>query len=192
MEGVYKWIVFPQNKGNEAGALNRYYGLFENGELKIRGIELRRHDSPKIVRDLQKEALDILSEANNSEEFKDKIPDVISVLKAYSKRLSNGGYPLKDLILRKRISKELGEYSQFNDQVAALTQLVNEGVSLRPGEKIRYILCDSSRNYRKRVRVAELIEGNEGYDVKRYLEILARATESLLMPFGYTMERADG
>jgi DNA polymerase elongation subunit (family B) len=112
IEGVYKWIVFPRNKGNTSGALNRYYGLFDNGELKIRGIELRRHDSPKIVRDMQNDALKILSTANNSEEFRENIPSVIETLKDYARILMNGDYPLEDLLLTKRVSKGLHEYEQ--------------------------------------------------------------------------------
>lgn len=192
IEGVYKWIVFLRNKGNNAGALNRYYGLFENGELKIRGIELRRHDSPQLVRDLQNDSLKILSTANNSKEFIEKIPAVIGTLKQYARKIICGDYPLEDLVLTKRVSRGLYEHEQFNDQVAALTQLVDEGVSIHPGEMIRYILCDNSRNHKKRVKIAELIDGNEEYDVNRYVEVLARGVESMLQPFGYDMKRLLG
>jgi hypothetical protein len=37
----------------------------------------------------------------------------------------------------------------------------------------------------KRVKVAELIEGNEEYDVGKYQELLLRSGEALLAPFGY-------
>jgi len=190
LEGVYKWIVFPPNKGNEAGALNRYYGLFEDGELKVRGIELRRHDSPQIIRDLQRDALKTLSSARNSKEFLEKIPAVLDVLKRYARSIEDGEYPLKDLILTKRISRGLYEYEQFNDQVAALRQLKDEGVDLHAGEMVRYMICDSgSKDYRKRVKLLELLEGDEKYDTNRYLEIAARAVESILLPFGYGMEK---
>ncbi|MEA3559238.1 MAG: DNA polymerase domain-containing protein, partial [Candidatus Thermoplasmatota archaeon] len=39
VDAIYKWMVFLPNKMNGAGALNRYFGLGENGEMKFRGIE---------------------------------------------------------------------------------------------------------------------------------------------------------
>ena len=39
-EGKYKWIAFVYSKVNNAlPVANRYFGVFEDGCLKIRGIE---------------------------------------------------------------------------------------------------------------------------------------------------------
>lgn len=46
LEGRYGWIVFLPNKSNGAGALNRYYGVLRNGELKVRGVEMRMSNTP--------------------------------------------------------------------------------------------------------------------------------------------------
>jgi hypothetical protein len=35
------------------------------------------------------------------------------------------------------------------------------------------------------VKVAELLEGNERYDAAKYIELLLRAGEGMLSPFGY-------
>lgn len=42
----------------------------EDGTLKVRGIDLRRHDTPEIVRKCQADLLPILSHAHNSDEFR--------------------------------------------------------------------------------------------------------------------------
>ena len=77
----------------------------------------------------------------------------------------------------------------FNDRVAALTQLVGEGVDVHPGETIRYVVLNhSSRDPQRRVRVLELIEGDEQYDKQEYLRYLLRLADSILRPFGYTEE----
>src|SRR5204862_203744 len=49
LEGRYKWIVFLPCKTTGVGALNRYYGLFQDDEFKLRGIELRKHDTPEFI-----------------------------------------------------------------------------------------------------------------------------------------------
>jgi hypothetical protein len=47
LEGVYKWLRFCPSKTDPlSGVPNRYFGAFTNGELKIRGLALRRRDTP--------------------------------------------------------------------------------------------------------------------------------------------------
>src|SRR2546427_4977681 len=41
-EGIYKWVVFLNSKIDpRVPVLNRYYGIFQDGTLKVRGIDLR-------------------------------------------------------------------------------------------------------------------------------------------------------
>jgi DNA polymerase elongation subunit (family B) len=186
LEGVYKWLVFLPAKTTGVGALNRYYGLFNNGELKVRGIDLRKRDTPELMRKVQRDMLKVMSKANNSAEFLDRLPECIGILKRYHDMIRSGDCELEDLIITKRISRTLEDYRQFNDQVAALKQLRRLGFKVHPGEKIRFVICDSStKEPTKRVKVAELLEGNERYDAAKYIELLLRAGEGMLSPFGY-------
>src|SRR3989442_4533167 len=84
-ECIYKWVVFLNSKIDpRVPVLNRYYGIFQDGTLKVRGIDLRRHDTPGIVRQCQEEMLGVFSEANNSSEFKLLIPKALKVLERYA------------------------------------------------------------------------------------------------------------
>ncbi len=184
LEGKYRWLVFLPNKANGAGALNRYYGLFDTGELKVRGIFLRKGDTPELLRKAQKDMLDVFSRADNSGEFRTRIPEAIAALKNHADRLKSGGCSLDELIISKRISRELADYRQHNDQSEALRQLHAEGLSMLPGQKVRYVLTEGHT-----VRVADLLEENEACDVPRYMGLLCRAGEDLLLPFGYSEEK---
>ena len=75
--GIYKWIVFLPRGSDHTGALNRYYGLFENGEMKIRGLELRRSDMPQLISDAQMDMLKVMARANDIAELLALIPEVI-------------------------------------------------------------------------------------------------------------------
>ena len=186
-EGTYRWIVFLPSRAAGVGALNRYYGAFENGELKVRGIESRRSDSPEIVKEMQSEMLTLLAGAADVREFRDTIPAALEILSDYVEAVRSGTVPLRRLLLRRRISKSIEDYEQFNDGLAALVQLRREGATLFPGETVRYIVTEGgSRDYRTRVRVEPLISGDEEYDDEAYVELLVRATETLFLPFGYT------
>jgi DNA polymerase elongation subunit (family B) len=189
LEGIYKWLVFLPNKTTGVGALNRYYGLFQDDTLKIRGIDLRKRDTPKLMKDAQADMLKALSKAGCSKEFIERLPECVGILKRYHDKIRDGDCALEDLVITKRISKTLEDYSQENDQVAALKQLKKRGFRVNPGEKIRFVICDSStKDCTKRVKVAELLDGNEKYDAGKYIELLLRSGAGMLVPFGYDEE----
>ncbi len=191
IEGYYHWIVFLPNKSTGVGALTRYYGLLDTGKFKVRGIELRQRSTPKLYIRFQEELLDALVSAKTKKElFRVAESDVLKVVRKYAALILSGKCDTHDLVFASRVTRTLKEYRVFNDRVAALTQLTSEGVEVHPGETVRYVILDhGSRNPDKRVRVLELIEGDEQYDRQEYLKYLFRTAASLLRPFGYTEKR---
>jgi DNA polymerase elongation subunit (family B) len=185
--------VFLPNKSNGVGALNRYYGVMTNGKLKVRGIETRRSDMPRLISDLQEAMLGKLAEAKTASEFYLKIPEAIGVLREYTRKVLDDECELSDLIFKTHVSRGLDEYRQFNNQNAAMKQMRKEGIETLPGQSIRYIITDhKSRSYQEWVIISELTDENTQYDRAKYYEYLLRAAESILLPLGYTEERLDG
>jgi DNA polymerase elongation subunit (family B) len=192
VEGHYKWIVFLPSKQTGVGALNRYYGIFKNGEIKVRGIELRQRNTPKFLKEIQNKILEVFSDANNSKEFKEKIPGAINVLQEYAKKIIRGELDLSTLVFKNRISKDISEYKVNNLVKSALLQMRDLGITLEPGQSIRYIVKDEhSRNYKNRVCIVELISGKEKIDVDFYLRHIAKCGESMLVPFGYKIDKLE-
>ncbi len=181
MDGMYNWIVFLPNITTGVGALNRYYGVFENGEIKIRGIALRKHDTTTIVRELQQEMLDRLAMCKDSKEFIATIPEVLDIVGHYVETIRSGSVPLEKLVITKRVSKEVEEYTQNNESLEALRQMKRNGFSVPPGEAIEYVMLSGE----ERVKVAKFLDGDEAYDPEKYVEMALRAASELLVPFGY-------
>src|SRR5207244_13587779 len=103
-EGQYKSIVFLNSKTDpEAPVLNRYYVIFQDRTLKVRGIDVRRHDTPRIVEKCQSQMLAILKEADNSREFQALIPQVLNTLREYASKLRSGVVPIEELIITKNL-----------------------------------------------------------------------------------------
>ncbi|MFZ0514441.1 MAG: DNA polymerase domain-containing protein, partial [Candidatus Nitrosopolaris sp.] len=78
-ESIYKWIVFVHSKIKNHHNLpvpNRYFGVFEDGILKLRGIEERRHDTPPLLSRCQSEILELMATGNNINEVKTLMPKV--------------------------------------------------------------------------------------------------------------------
>ena len=116
----------------------------------------------------------------------DRLPAAIEVVKTYAARILEGKCNPTDLAITTRISRSLDRYRVFNDQVAALELMAREGVEVNPGESVRYVILNHrSKTPVERVKLAELINGAEKYDRRRYFELLLRMGESILRPFGY-------
>ncbi len=192
LKGEFRWLVFLPNKSNGTGALNRYYGMMKNGKLKVRGIEMLRSDSPRVISDLQEAMLGVLAGAKSASEFYIKLPEAIQVLREYMRKVMENKCVLSDMIFETRVSRGCDDYRQFNDRAAALRQYREEGVDIQAGQCVRYIITDHrSKSYQKRVIIPELADGDTRYDGAKYCEYLLRAAESILLPFGYTEERLD-
>jgi DNA polymerase elongation subunit (family B) len=197
VEGVYKWIVFLPCKGSGVGALNKYYGAMEDGSLKVRGIELRRRDSPEFLKAAQRDMLDVLARASGPEEFVELVPEALRALRARADLIRAGDVDPRELLFSTSASKEVDEYQQLNLTAAALKQLRLEGVEGQPGQSVQYVVTDaSSRKWQQKVLVKERLDLFEGYDVRHYLRALARVGESLLLPLGWdehrVMDALDG
>jgi DNA polymerase elongation subunit (family B) len=189
LEGHYKWIVFLPSKITRVGALNRYYGLFYNGEIKTRGIELRQNNFPKYMKNMQKDMLRVFSKANNSKEFIKNIPHALDVILDYGFKIIKGKINHRNLVFTIRISKDINEYKVNNLVKSALIQLKKSKIKIKPGQSIRYIVQDEKSNhYSERVCIIENLDIERRIDIDFYLRQLAKCGESILMPFGYKIE----
>jgi DNA polymerase I len=185
-KGVYRWIAFlPSKMRSEVPVLNRYFGVFQNGKIKARGVECRRHDTPKIVSKCQEEMLTILSEATDAESVSTKVPQALQVLKRYSDSICSHTVSVDDLVIAKNLSKNPADYDVNIVQSLAAEQLMKEGLHIAAGQRIRYVITGHDDRYRRRGVAAQLADSGIEYDVEKYLDILISAACTLLTPFGY-------
>jgi DNA polymerase-2 len=182
-EGIYKWIVFLSSKtDSKVGVLNRYYGIFEDGTLKVRGIDLRRHDTPDIVRRCQNEMLKILTQARDSNEFRLLIPQALKVLEKFVRSLRNGSTPMEDLVIVRNLSKNPDEYTHQVPQAIAARQLISQGGSVHAGQQVSYILTIDQACT---AIPPEIVDEGTVYDSGRYVDLLCSSAANLLLPLGY-------
>jgi len=192
VEGKYRWIVFlPSKVLEEVPVLNRYYGVFENGKIKIRGIEARRGDTPKFISEAQMEMIRTLANATNLEDFLSKIP-CVEILRRYAQKLISNEIKIEDLLITKKLSKNPSDYNRSVFQAIAAKQLEKAGFEVSAGQIVRYLIVDSkSKNVNGRVLVAELLKATVHCDVQKYLGMLVSAGETLLGVFGYGKDRIN-
>jgi DNA polymerase elongation subunit (family B) len=188
-EGIHKWIAFIHSKQNDILPVpNRYFGVYEDGTLKVRGIEARRHDTPVFFRKFQQEVLEIMSEGNNINEVKALLPKVVDIYHKYVQLLKENKVPLDELAFTKRLSKDSNNYQNRNAVEAnVLTKLNSHGKYLKAGEILQYVIVDyyqKTRPKNNRAIPIEMIDERTSYDIKRYIELLTEACNSVTEPFG--------
>ncbi|MEM2249704.1 MAG: DNA polymerase domain-containing protein [Candidatus Bathyarchaeia archaeon] len=191
VEGKYRWIVFlPSKIMPEVPVLNRYYGVFEDGKIKMRGIEARRSDTPAFIENAQVEMIRVLSGANNYNDFVGRIPEALRVLRKEAERLIAGDVDVYDLFISKRLSKHPEEYAHDVFQAIAARQLMAAGFDVYPGQTVQYVIVDAdNKNPNNRVRAAQLLGSKPHFDVQKYLDMLLEAGETLFSVFGYDLDR---
>jgi DNA polymerase-2 len=182
LESVYRYVVFlPSKQSPEVPVPNRFFGVPEDGsDIKIRGLECRRHDTAPIVARMQREALAVVAEAHDYESYCRKMEDAREVLQRYLERVENGTAPIEELVVRRRMTRPPEAYKQSSATAIAARQLDRSGVPLRPGEMIEYIITKADSNcVDDRYRAFTLWEGWHGYDVAEYQRALREAFKPL-------------
>ena len=181
LEGVYRWVAFlPSRVEPRVTVANRYFGAFEDGSLKIRGIEARRHDTPRFIKDTQLGMLERLAEGDGIDGFRQAVPAAIDYAAERLQALRTGQAPLRELVVSHRLSREPAEYVARTAAARVARQLTEAGIVLSPGEMLRFLLVPGP----EKARAWELLHEPVPYDRQAYTELFLRAVESLLMPVG--------
>lgn len=179
LEGVYRWVAFlPSRTEPRVAAANRYFGAFEDGTVKVRGIEARRRDTPAYIKETQLAMLDILAEGKDIAGFRAALPHAVAYARRRLTALQRGDVPLSELVVTHRLSRQPGEFTVRTNAARVAAALTRKGVTLSPGEKLRFILVPGP----EKAYPWELIDREIPYDRKAYSELLLRAVESVLMP----------
>lgn len=187
-EGLYNWIAFlPSKIYNGLPVINRYFGVFKNGEIKIRGIEARKHDTPEFIKRCQLKMLKVMAKYPNSTQVRENISDALNVLVKHVKMLGDRQVHIEDLIINKRLSKNGSDYKKDIIQAIVSRQLAKHGNNLNAGQSISYIITDFyNSNPEKRAIPIDLINSSTEYDVRKYSEMLIDSANTILNPFGLT------
>lgn len=182
LDGVYKWVAFlPSRRDKRIAVPNRYFGVFQDGEIKTRGIETRRHDTPAFIRDAQMQVLEILAQACDVGGAQANLPKIRDVIREKQNDLRCGRVPPEKLIVHQTVSRTLNEYHAPAPAFSALQQLENTGRALRPGQTVRLI-------HTLGMPRAHAWDASESFDPRRvnlprYRRMLDRALATILQPF---------
>jgi len=183
-DGMFNIIVFlPSRAIPDVPTLSHYWGIKNDGEVKVRGIEVRRRDIPKIVKDAQYAFIDVFQGVTSVEEFMEKLPEAKQRLYDYVDRIESGKVSREELTIKQRISRRPDQYKVNSYQAIAARQLERSGVIVSAGKNVFYIILNANADPQfpeKKVILSDLYdEKKHQYDKKKYIELLKRAFENI-------------
>ena len=182
LEGVYEWIRYcPSKEDALSGVPGRYFGAFTDGTLKVRGIALRRRDTPGLLKAMQSELLGLLARVPPGGDLKALVPALLDVVEDYRLRLREGRVSADELAISFHLSREPQDYRHDTVSSLAAKQLAAAGVELHIGETVRYVITSAKDAVKEwRAKPLSLMENGLEYDAKKYLELLDRAAWEIL------------
>ena len=168
---------------------NRYFGVFQDGSIKVRGIEARRRDTPTWIAEVQMEMLERLAQVETAAELPGLLPGLIDLLRERLDDLRSGRVPLEDLLVGQRMTKELAEYATPSAAARAAAQLEALGKHMRPGQRVRFLYLRGDPD----VHAWNLPEPPDPgrLDVNRYRTLLMRAASAVVQPLGVGQEQLE-
>jgi DNA polymerase-2 len=193
-EGIYSWALFlPSRTDSRLPVANRYLGRFPEGKLKMRGIAVRRKDTPQYIADFQRNLLTLLAACKDSYEVQSTWPHAIELYRESRRILLEGRVPWSDLLVRRTVSHELEGYQVWNGTSVVMRELAEQGIEVVPGEKVRYLVVRRhALNYRERFLSEEkaAVTGLSvlPYDGIFYEKLLYAAFYEIYAPFIPQME----
>jgi DNA polymerase-2 len=183
LDGIYRWVAFlPSRRNERIPVANRYFGVFQDGSLKVRGIEARREDTPPFIVQTQMEMLEILAQAPDADALPDYLPMALARLRRSLNDLNTGRLALEDCLVTQKVSRTLEEFRTPSPAAVALAQLQAAGKSLRPGQRIRFLYLRGE----PRVQAWDTpdLPPVAALDTARYRTLLLRAASTILQPLG--------
>ena len=185
LEEVYSWMAFLSSKQNPNLTVpNLFFGLGTEGECKIRGLALRRRDTPLFIAEAQLQILQILAKEKDPGQLTKLLPEVFNILQEKMSALSNRNIPIEELLVTRTLSRELMEYKVPSPAARAASQLQAIGKDIRMGQRIQFVYTKTKQG----VCAWDLAEPFNAtfIDIPKYKELLFRAVHEVLQPLEVT------
>lgn len=189
IEGKFNWVVFCHVRNYpEVAALNRYFGYFDHGEMKIRGIRSRQSRVTNLEFEFQHKVLEILRPAMTPDQFLDLIPRCYAELRVYRDYIINEEVDVRDLLIKLKSHVGAGNYMSRTVQAIATDQYLDHGNDITAGQSMQYLVVDDRARDDTRVliepRLNRLLQfdpsANIKYDKQYYVKILDNALVELV------------
>jgi len=187
IQNLYKVIFFTEKK-------KRYAGLTSEGDIIVKGLEIRRGDWCDLAKEIQEKVVQIILQERDPYKAVRLVQDTVQLLK-------DGKIPLEKLIIYKTLTKKMDSYESQQAHVRAARRIKKP---VEAGMKIAYVIIRGSGSIGDRAYPVDMFRGHKngfligddgGYDIDSdyYVENqIIPATSRILSYFGYSNAELKG
>lgn len=185
LDGVYRWVVFlPSRADSRVPVGNRYFGVFLDGSVKVRGLDARRRDAPPWVASTQMALIEHLALAPRAELLPEVLPGAVDILRRALRSLREGQIPPDDLLVGQKLSRPLEKYASPSSAARAALQLQAAGKEIQPGQRLPFWYVYGPPGVWAR-DLPEPVDPRR-IDLRVYRKLMLRAAADVFQPFGIT------
>ncbi len=170
------------------GLKKNYLGRVTNGEVEIKGLMVKKRNTPEFIKDLFNAINERLSKIESPADFSEFIEWLEKTLKYYYVGLKRKEITLDQLSIKTTLSKDPSAYIKSQPfHVKAALQLRSHGVDVREGDVVLVVMVKGGGGYKP----TQLTRQHE-VDSEKYVERLKSSLEQLLSAIGVEWESIIG
>jgi len=170
------------------GLKKNYLGRATSGEIEIKGLMVKKRNTPEFIKDLFNAINDRLSKIESPIDFSEFIEWLEKTLKYYYAGLKRKEITLDQLSIKTTLSKDPLAYTKSQPfHVKAALQLRSHGVDVREGDVVLVVMVKGGGGYKP----TQLARQHE-VDSEKYIERLKSSLEQLLSAIGVEWESIIG
>lgn len=183
LDGIYRWITFlPSRTNSKVPVANRYFGMLDDGKIKVRGLEVRRHDTPPFIFKTQMELLHCFTKVKEGQPLEHAIAPALELLQNRAQQLRDGSIALDDLVVAQRLSRDIAQYRQPSPAAKAAAQLHMLQKPISAGQVVHFLFVKNSPGVLA-WRAGAPFDYHQ-INLREYLKLMARAASNILFPIG--------
>lgn len=160
------------------GMKKRYAGLTSDGEIVIKGLEVRRGDWCELAKEIQLKVIELILKERD-------LKKAIFLVSETVQNIKKGEIPFEKLVIYKTLTKKITSYETQQAHVVAAKRGMAHGITYDVGSKVPYVILKGSASVSGRAYPAELARDHElDFDYYIHHQIIP-ASHRILMHFGY-------
>ena len=163
----FRYVVLSNRKKN-------YLGVTKDGKADVKGLTGKKSHTPKFIKTLFYELLDVLSSVQNVNEFEKAKKDITEKIAEYAKKVQEKKIPLSDLAFNVMISKAPSEYVKTVPQHIRAAKQLETIREIKKGDIISYVKILNKPG----VRPVEMARPDE-VDSSKYMEFMESTLEQI-------------
>ncbi len=144
IENFYDVLFFTEAK-------KRYAGLTSEGEVIVKGLEVRRGDWCELAKRIQSEVIKIILRDRDPAKAADLVKETV-------KKIREAKIPFEDLVIYKTLTKDIESYESRLAHVLAAKKAKEEEMKAEVGAKIGYVIVKGSGILSERAYPVEMFK----------------------------------